>query len=160
LPGLHLTFVCLGNICRSPMAEAVMSHRLERASLTDVVQVDSAGTGDWHVGERADRRARAALTERGYALDHTARQFQQHWFGSRDLVLAMDGDNQRALNRLAPGPDDRDKVHLLRTFDPAAGEIDVPDPYYGDARGFHRVLDIIEAACDGLLEHLTLRLNT
>lgn len=150
----RVTFVCLGNICRSPMAEAVMRHRLGGAGLADAVVVDSAGTGDWHLGDDADRRARTALAERGYALRHTARQFQPGWFPERDLVVAMDDDNRRDLRRLARSQVDRDKVHLLRSFDEASGELDVPDPYYGDAQGFHRVLDIIETACDGLLAHL------
>lgn len=150
----HLTFVCLGNICRSPMAEAVMRHRLDRSGLAEAVVVDSAGTGDWHVGDDADRRAKAVLASRGYLLTHTARQFQPSWFAGRDLVVAMDDDNRRDLRRLARSPDDREKIHLLRAFDPGATDLEVPDPYYGDAKGFHRVLDIIEQACDGLLLQL------
>lgn len=150
----RLTFVCLGNICRSPMAEAVMRRRLDDAGLARRVVVDSAGTGDWHLGDDADRRAKAALASRGYELAHTARQFQASWFPERDLVVAMDDDNRRDLHRLARQSADRKKIHLLRSFDPAATELDVPDPYYGDARGFVHVLDIIETACDGLLAHL------
>jgi protein-tyrosine phosphatase len=149
-----LTFVCLGNICRSPMAEAVMRHRVTAAGLDGSFVVDSAGTGDWHLGDDADRRARAALAERGYTLQHTARQFQSQWFPDRYLVLAMDDHNARDLRRLARASTDRGKIHLLRSFDPDADELAVPDPYYGDAKGFHHVLDIIETACDGLLEHL------
>lgn len=141
------------------MAEAVLRHQLGRSGLHGHVDVDSAGTGDWHLGDDADRRARAALTSRGYSLQHTARQFQASWFPERNLVVAMDDDNRRDLRRLARSRADRDKVHLLRTFDPLAGELDVPDPYYGDAGGFLRVLDIIETACDGLLGHLSRELG-
>lgn len=151
---LRVTFVCLGNICRSPMAEAVMRHRLAAAGLDHAVTVDSAGTGDWHVGDDADRRARAALAARGYALDHRARQFQSAWFPDVDLAVAMDEENVRDLRRLARAAEHREKIQLLRTFDPDAGTLDVPDPYYGDAKGFHQVLDVIEVACDGLLAHL------
>lgn len=150
----HLTFVCLGNICRSPMAEAVMRQRLQEAGLAEVVRVDSAGTGDWHIGDDIDRRAKATLASRGYLLTHSARQFQPGWFAERDLVLAMDDDNRRDLQRMAADPHDRTKVHLLRAFDPAATDLEVPDPYYGDASGFPQVLDIIETACDGLLQQL------
>lgn len=149
-----LTFVCLGNICRSPMAEAVMRQRLQEAGLAEVVRVDSAGTGDWHIGDDIDRRAKATLASRGYLLTHSARQFQPGWFAERDLVLGMDDDNRRDLQRMAADPHDRAKVHLLRAFDPAATDLEVPDPYYGDASGFPQVLDIIETACDGLLQQL------
>jgi len=149
----HVTFVCLGNICRSPMAEAVMSKRVTDLGWS-AVRVDSAGTGDWHLGEDADKRARAVLAERGYPLSHTARQIDPSWFADRDLVVALDQDNLADLRRLAPDKDSRSRIVLLREFDPDAGELDVPDPYYGDSKGFHHVLDIIESACDGLLDHL------
>jgi protein-tyrosine phosphatase len=149
----RLTFVCLGNICRSPMAEAVMAHRVAEQGWSSVL-VDSAGTGDWHLGEDADRRARTVLEARGYPLSHSARQFERSWFADRDLVVALDQDNLGDLRRLAPDKQARSRIALLREFDPNAGELDVPDPYYGDSRGFHQVLDIIEAACAGLLDHV------
>ena len=131
-----------------------MRRRLAGSGLGHAVVVDSAGTGDWHVGDDADRRAKAALAARGYPLDHRARQFQSAWFPRLDLVVAMDEDNVRDLRRLARVAEHRDKIRLLREFESDARELDVPDPYYGDAKGFHQVLDIIETACDGLLAHL------
>lgn len=155
---MRVVFVCLGNICRSPMAEVVMRELLEREGLGHLVDVSSAGTGDWHVGERADPRTLDALAGRGYdgAL-HRARQFGAEMFADHDLVVAMDGGNAADLRRLAP-PGQADKVELLLTYDPQAERLDVPDPYYGGADGFDRVLDMVERACRGLLERLRLDL--
>jgi protein-tyrosine phosphatase len=156
---VRILFVCLGNICRSPTAEGVMRHLLSEAGLQDRVEVDSAGTGGWHVGAAPDERAAAAARRRGIALDGAARTLDVADFDRYDLILAMDADNRRDLLRLAPDDAARAKVHLLREFDPAsvasAGgptDLDVPDPYYGGARGFDDVLDLVEAACRGLLE--------
>ena len=161
----RITAVCLGNICRSPMAEAVLAARVRAAGFDDIA-VDSAGTGSWHVGHDADPRARSALAARGYPLRHTARQFAPEWFEPghpqrADLVLAMDSDNLAALRRLAPDGVDTGHVLLLRTFDdavahrpPGHSELGVPDPYYGDDAGFDAVLDMIEAAVDGLVDRL------
>jgi protein-tyrosine phosphatase len=153
----RICFVCLGNICRSPMAEAVLRQRLERAGLDGAVVVDSAGTGGWHCGEGADHRAVATLGRHGYPTRHVAKQFGRADFAHRDLVLALDRSNLRDLRRLAPTPDDAAKVRLLRSFDPGAagdGDLEVPDPYYGGDDGFDTVLAMIEAACDGLVAHL------
>lgn len=151
----RVCLVCLGNICRSPMAEAVLRAKLLAAGLAGAVVVDSAGTGDWHVGHGADARARAALGARGYPTDHTARQFAARWFADRDLVLAMDGANLRELRRLAPDPETAERVRLLRSYDPkATGDLDVPDPYFGGDDGFELVLDQLERACDGLVDVL------
>jgi protein-tyrosine phosphatase len=152
---MRLLFVCTGNICRSPTAEGVMLHVLAEAGLDSRVEIDSAGTGAWHVGERADARARAAARRRGIDLPSIARQVTAEDLDSFDLVLAADAENQRELLSLAgPDPERRAKVHRLREFDPvavAAGELDVPDPYYGGPDGFERVLDMLESACRGLL---------
>lgn len=153
----RICLVCLGNICRSPMAATVLRQRLHKAGLADRVSVESAGTGNWHVGEPADPRAVAALREHGYeSADHAGRQFRADWFGRFDLVLAMDEDNLAELNRLAPTEDARRSVRLLRTYDPAAveGDLDVPDPYYGGADGFSHVLTQIERAAEGLADAL------
>lgn len=156
----RVTAVCLGNICRSPMAEAVIRAHLRDAGL-DGVTVDSAGTGAWHVGNGADPRALQALRARGYALDHAARQIDASWLEpgrAPDLVLAMDWSNHEDLRRL--GVEDG-RLRMLRSFDPALAhlgqdhrDLAVPDPYYGASRGFDEVLDMIEAASDGLVEDL------
>lgn len=147
-------FVCMGNICRSPMAALVLRHQLAQAGMADVV-VASAGTGGWHVGDPADRRAQAALRRRGYPTEHRAQQFRAEWFHEYQLVVAMDRDNQRDLKRLAPTRAHGDAVRLLLEFDPLAEGLDVPDPYYGGADEFDGVLTQIESACRGLTTHLT-----
>ena len=153
---VRLLFVCMGNICRSPTAEGVMRGLLRERGLEDVVEVDSAGTGDWHVGDPPDRRATAAAHARGIVLEGAARQVAHADFDDFDLILAADRRNLRDLRALLP-PEARAKVHLLREFDPAsegAPDLDVPDPYYGGDDGFERVLDLVEAACRGLLDDL------
>ena len=154
---MRLLFVCLGNICRSPTAEGTMRALVEEAGLGRQVQLDSAGTGAWHVGEPPDRRATAAARARGIELHGAAREVTRTDFDDFDLVLAMDRSNMRALRRLAPSDEAREKVRLLREFDPAsagATDLDVPDPYYGAAGGFDEVLDLVQAACTGLLDHI------
>jgi protein-tyrosine phosphatase len=151
----RIAFVCSGNICRSPMAEVVVRAKIEDLGLADVVTVESSGTGDWHVGERADRRALAALAARGYdGARHRARQFEPADFPVMDLVVALDVSHQRALRSWARSPRDRAKVRLLRSFDPDADDLEVIDPYYGADADFETVLDQLEAAADGLLEHV------
>lgn len=151
----RVIFVCMGNICRSPMAELVLRDQLRQSGLHDTVVVDSAGTGGWHVGDPADRRARAALERRGYPTAHQARQFEPEWFEARDLVVALDRDNVRDLRRVAPSRRHADDIRLLKEFDPDAESVDVPDPYYGDAAGFDVVLLEIEQACAALTVHLS-----
>jgi protein-tyrosine phosphatase len=155
---MKLLFVCMGNICRSPTAEGVMAGLLRSRGLHEEVEVDSAGTGDWHVGQRPDPRAVAAAGDRGVTLSSLARQVSTADLDAFDLVLAADRINQRALFKLAgDDPARRGKIHLLREFDPAsvqASDLDVPDPYYGEGDGFEHVLDICEAACQGLLVEL------
>jgi protein-tyrosine phosphatase len=152
---VRICFVCLGNICRSPTAEAVMRHLVKEEGLGKRIEIDSAGTGDWHVGAPPDRRACAVGAVRGIPLSGAARQFTPADFARYDHVIAMDGSNRDDLLRMAPGPAERAKVRLLRSFDASAPpEADVPDPYYGGPRGFDEVFDICERACRGLLEHL------
>jgi protein-tyrosine phosphatase len=154
---VRLLFVCMGNICRSPTAEGVMRGLVRDAGLAGEIEVESAGTGDWHIGHPPDPRATAAAAGRGLVLDGTARQVTREDLRDFDLVLAADRDNRAALLALA-GDDERarGRIRLLREFDPAsagAPDLDVPDPYFGGEDGFDHVLDLVEAACRGLLDH-------
>ena len=150
----RIAIVCLGNICRSPMADVVLNDRLHRAGLSDAVEVVSAGTGGWHVGGPMDDRAAALLTRRGYdATRHRAQQFGAAWFDEYDLVLAMDRSNYADITALGPAT----QVRMFRDFDPlcqGAGDRDVPDPYFGGADGFTHVLATIERTADALVEAL------
>ena len=152
---VRICFVCLGNICRSPTAEAAMRALVERERLTEEVEVDSAGTGAWHVGEPPDRRSREAAKRRGLRVGGRARKIVVEDFHRFDFLIAMDRSNRADLERLAPNAESSAKIELLRSFDPdAPADAEVPDPYYGDGDGFERVLDICEAACLGLLAHI------
>jgi low molecular weight protein-tyrosine phosphatase len=152
---VRVCFVCLGNICRSPTAEATMRRLIESEQLTTQIEIDSAGTGDWHVGEPPDRRAKAAGKRRGIEITGRARRVVATDFEYFDYVIAMDRLNQSDLVRLAPSASGEAKVALFRSFDPdSPHEAEVPDPYYGEGDGFTTVLDICEAACRGLLRHI------
>jgi protein-tyrosine phosphatase len=153
-PTYRVCFVCTGNICRSPVAEVVLRRMVEDDGLAGSVEVDSAGTGAWHVGDGADPRALAVLHAGGYdGSGHRARAFAPTWIAHRDLVVALDRGHLRALRALASDDTDREKIRLLRSFDPdAPPDADVADPYYGDARDFAEVLDQVERACRGLLD--------
>jgi protein-tyrosine phosphatase len=154
---MRLLFVCMGNICRSPTAEAVMRDLLRREGLEDAIAIDSAGTGGWHAGEPPDRRSTAAAHARGIVMDGAARQVAAEDFATHDLLLAADARNVAELRAVAPDAEAAARVRLLREFDPeavAAGDLDVPDPYYGGLRGFEHVLDLVERACAGLLATL------
>jgi protein-tyrosine phosphatase len=154
---MRLLFVCLGNICRSPTAEGVMRHLVREAGLEDEIVIDSAGTGGWHIGAAPDARSAAAAARRGITLEGAARKFAARDFDDYDLILAADRQNHADLLALAPDDEARAKVKYLREFDPAAvasGDLEVPDPYYGGDRGFEDVLDLVEAACRGLLDHV------
>jgi protein-tyrosine phosphatase len=154
---LRLLFVCMGNICRSPTAEAVMRDLLAREGLDGEIEVDSAGTGAWHLGDPPDGRSTAAAKARGIVMGGAARQVTEADFADFDLLLAADEQNRAALRAAAPDGAAAEKVRLLREFDPAsvaAGDLEVPDPYYGGADGFDHVLDLVGAACEGLLADL------
>ena len=142
----RVALVCLGNICRSPMADVVLEHQLAEAGVEDV-QVSSSGTGDWHVGQPMDERAAAKLTEAGYdASRHRARTFTPEWFDQQDLILTMDASNHADVLALAGTDEQRAKVRMYRSFDPEAGgpEAEVPDPWYGGPEGFDLGLDMGE----------------
>lgn len=152
---LKLCFVCLGNICRSPIGEGVMRHLLEQAGLGELVEVSSAGTAGYHAGSPPDARARAAGRRFGVEVQGRARQFKSADFSRLDYVLAMDLSNFEDLERLAPEPEARRKLHLLRSFDPQSPRgASVPDPYYGDDSDFDEVVQICFSACTALLETL------
>ncbi len=154
----RICIVCLGNICRSPMAERVLAAQLDLAGLAGQVVVESAGTGDWHVGEPMDGRASAELSRRGYdAGGHEARQIQPDWLDDYDLLLAMDRSNLAGLAALTIGkPGLAGRIMLLRAFDPGATDgAEVPDPYYGDADDYAEVFDLVDAAAKGLISRLS-----
>lgn len=152
-----LLFVCLGNICRSPLAEGVFLHQAKARGVLDRFDVDSCGVGSWHVGDPPDHRATAVAKRHGVHLPSVGRQVDPDTdFERFELILAMDGSNRHALIRLG-APEDR--VRLMRSFDPTlAGaedhELDVPDPYYGGPEGFDKVFAMLERACGGLLDEL------
>jgi protein-tyrosine phosphatase len=168
---LSVCFVCTGNICRSPMAAAVLGQLAEDHLLSDGsvlghrLAISSAGTGGWHAGEPIDGRALFALERRGYTdRGHRARAFASAWFASTDLVVCLDRSHQQTLLGRARGRvgDDRyeERMVLLRTFDRrAGGHVDVPDPYYGDDTDFEHCLDLVEAGCRGLVPYLAGRLD-
>ncbi|MEP9316400.1 low molecular weight protein-tyrosine-phosphatase [Pseudomonas sp. LABIM340] len=154
---MKVLFVCLGNICRSPTAEGVFRHKVREAGLENRIEIDSAGTGDWHVGKAPDTRTRAAALRRGYDLsDLRARQVSVADFSRYDLVLAMDNANLRDLKHLLGSSGKAELDLFLRRYELEIDE--VPDPYYGGEDGFEQVLDLVERACDGLLTEVKGRL--
>lgn len=152
-PKHRLLFICLGNICRSPAAEGVMKAKVHAAKLDDMFYIDSAGIGDWHVGQLPDSRMRERGARRGYRLDSRARQIRQSDFADFDLLLVMDRENYRIITSKASDEESRQKVRMLTDYLQEHKNTDiVPDPYYGDLSDFDYALDLIEDACEGLLE--------
>ena len=151
---MRVLFVCLGNICRSPTAEGVLRTLAAREAPELPLEVDSAGTAGYHVGEPPDPRMSEAAARRGYDLSALrARVVESGDFERFDLILAMDEDNLRVLRRRAPAHA-YERLRLFLEFAPEAGSAEVPDPYYGGAKGFEEVLDLVESAARGLLAHL------
>lgn len=150
---LRVCFVCLGNICRSPTAEAIFARDVRAAGLRPRFAIDSAGTGSWHAGEPAHAQTRRCASERGIHITHRARVFTAQDLARFDWVIAMDARNRRDLLALPGGEEARGRVHLFRSFEAgAAAGAEVPDPFYEG--GFEAVFDICERASAGLLEHL------
>lgn len=152
----RILFVCLGNICRSPAAEGVFRARAEQAGLLTQLEIDSAGTGDWHVGHAPDERMQRAAQRRGYPLDALrARQVTPQDLDDFDLIFAMDEQNLSHLKAMALTDEAADKIQLFLSLAPELAEHEVPDPYYGGPDGFDHVLDLIEVASDALLKRLS-----
>ncbi len=151
---ISVLFCCMGNICRSPTAETVFRHHVEKAGLADRIHIDSAGTHDYHIGAAPDARTQRAAKQRGYDMSSLrGRQVEAGDFARFDYVLAMDDANLDILRRLRPN-DAQDHLGLFLEFAERHAEREVPDPYYGGAEGFERVLDMVEDGANGLLQHI------
>jgi protein-tyrosine phosphatase len=152
---VSVLFVCLGNICRSPLAEGVFQHLVEENGTSHRYRIDSAGTGAWHAGEPADPRSREVAERSGIVLRCRARQVREEDFHDFDLILAMDRANLADLESVRPAPEVRADLRLFREFDPeASDDLEVPDPYYGGPDGFDRVFEMVLRTCQGLLGEL------
>jgi protein-tyrosine phosphatase len=151
---IRVIFICMGNICRSPTAEAVFRHYVEKEGLAEYIQIDSAGTHDYHIGDSPDPRTQRAAKQRGYDMSLLrGRQVEVEDFTRFDYLLAMDDANLSILRRLRPH-DAESHLGLFLEFAERHDEREVPDPYYGGADGFERVLDMVEDAAHGLLQHI------
>ena len=157
---VEICFVCLGNICRSPLAQGVFETLVKEEGLQDRIIISSAGVGNWHVGNSPDPRMQQTAHEHGIQLNSRARQFQDSDFKQMDLVLAMDHSNLSALEQMRPSKEIEDKLFLFRSFDSQHNnDLDVPDPYYGGDKGFETVYQIVERTCPKVLEHLKTKLK-
>lgn len=153
---VKILFVCLGNICRSPAAEGVMKAVVSANDAQPQFVIDSAGTGNYHVGDLPDRRMRVHGARRGYTFDHICRQVRTADFDEFDLIIAMDGSNERNLHAMAPSPEAERKIVPMAAFIDLPSRYDhVPDPYYEGAEGFELVLDLLENGCRNLFNELT-----
>lgn len=151
----RILFVCLGNICRSPAAEGVMKAIVDANGDSNRFEIDSAGTGNYHIGDLPDRRMRVHAQRRGYNLTHRCRQVTPADFDDFDLIVAMDESNRRNLCRIAPTVEAENKIVMMADFADIATRYDhIPDPYYEGAEGFELVLDLLESACANLYDNL------
>lgn len=150
---LRLLFICLGNICRSPAAEGIMKSMVKARGLDNLVEVDSAGIGSWHIGQLPDIRMRRQGELAGYRFDSRARQFNRGDFAHFDLIVVMDADNYRAISSMASSAEDRAKIVLMADYlRHHPGQTSIPDPYYGDTKDFKLVIELLEDGCESLLE--------
>jgi protein-tyrosine phosphatase len=157
---MRVLFVCMGNICRSPTAHYIFLKKLKEQKLEDKIEVDSAGTHDYHVGSRCDPRTYQHAFKRGYDIQHRARHFKKADFESFDYILVADDNNLDRLLAMRPNEEEKKKIHKTTDFCMQLKVNEVPDPYYGGEAGFERVLDILEDACEGLLQEVKPKLNT
>jgi Protein-tyrosine-phosphatase len=150
---IRVLFVCLGNICRSPAAEGIMTRVVEKNDLQDVIEVDSAGTSGWHEGELPDERMRAHGEKRDYDFSTRSRKFRKSDFDNFDYIIVMDENNYATVKSTASNQEQMDKIHLMTEYSIQYDYHDhIPDPYYGGSSGFELVLDLLEDACEGLLQ--------
>ena len=156
---IKIQFVCLGNICRSPLAHSIFQKIVNDESLKDKIIIESSGTGAWHVGELPDYRMSSEALKNGYKMNHLARRFCQSDLDDWDLILAMDSDNYIDILKFAKNDEDKSKVKLFRSFDSIKNEKDVPDPYYGGNLGFKNVFEIVERTSFELLNFLKEKLK-
>ena len=149
-----MLFVCLGNICRSPLAEGILKTKLINEGLAEIIEVDSCGTSRYHIGEPPDPRTRVNALENGVTLNHQARQFSKKDFTHYDHILVMDRSNLKDVKALDDAGTYADKIKLMRVYDPLDKDADVPDPYFGGTDGFQNVFDILNRSVDGLIKAL------
>jgi protein-tyrosine phosphatase len=151
-----ILFVCLGNICRSPSAEAVFTGIVKNRGLVNQFEIDSAGTSGWHAGGPADKRMKLHAGKRGYDLTSISRKFDPSVdFDYFDMIIGMDNENIQTLKRMARSQNDLGKIHKMTDFRKTGKYNEIPDPYYGGDEGFELVLDLLEDTCEGLLEKLS-----
>lgn len=147
-------FVCLGNICRSPLAEAIFKHKIKERKLTGLFEGDSCGTANYHIGDTPDERTIRNAGKNGVKIDHVGRQLTERDIESFDYILAMDESNYNNIFKLSNAEEHADKIYMMRDFDTEAKGGEVPDPYYGGERGFQEVFEILDRSIDGFIDYL------
>lgn len=147
-------FVCLGNICRSPAAEAILRHMANKDNIAQDLHIRSCGLGSWHTGQMPDARMQEVAKRRGFIMSSRAQQFQSEFFDRFDFILVADHEVLNVLYRYAIKPEHKSKLHLITAFSSSYKDEEIPDPYYGSEPSFELVLDMLEDSCEGLLEHI------